>query len=209
VTGVVPDVVSGLLFRGKDETAVYFPAAAGQSKIQSAMIRVNGNPAAAVESIRRVCASTRNTSGCEPVKMREISGMWRFPFETAASVAGALGTLAMALTTIGLYSVTRYSVVHRRREIGVRIALGASPARVMRSILGEAWRCVAAGLAVGLPLCLILSRLLSSSVFGIHAFDTRTYGMIPLMLGAIVTLACAAPAYRAARRDPMDSLKEE
>jgi ABC-type antimicrobial peptide transport system permease subunit len=105
---------------------------------------------------------------------------------------------------VGLYSVTSYSVVHRRREIGVRLALGASPARVVRGILGEAGRYVITGLALGLPVCLILSRLMRSSVFGIAAFDPSA-----VLLTLITTLACAVPARRATRMAPMTLLREE
>ena len=130
-------------------------------------------------------------------------------FATAAAVAGALGFLALGLTAVGLYSVTSYSVVQRRKEIGVFMALGASPGHVVRRILGEAGRCVLIGIAIGLPLCLILSKLMSSSVFGIQAFDPLAYLGIPALLSLITALACAIPARRAAKTDPMESLRAE
>jgi len=209
VIGVVPDVVSGWIFRGKDTTAVYFPAAAGQKQIGSAMVRINGQPASAIATIRKLCAGVADATGCEPTSLREVSGVWRFAFEAAAAVAGALGILALLLTAVGLYSVTSYAVVHRRREIGVHLALGASPSQVMRRMLAEAWRCVIIGVALGLPVCLLLSRFMNASVFGIEAFDLRTYAVVPVMLALITTLACAVPARRAARMDPMASLREE
>jgi hypothetical protein len=209
VIGVVPDVVNGLFFRGKDRAAVYFPAAAGQARIESAVVRIHGPRAPAMAAIRKLCAAVPDATGCEPVSLREIAGMQRLPFEVAAAVAGALGMLALLLTGVGLYSVTSYSVVQRRREIGVHLALGASSAQVMRRILGEAWRAVAGGLAVGLPVCLVLSRLANSSVLAIDTFDPAAYAAVPLLLGLIVTLACALPARRAAGMDPMASLREE
>src|SRR4029453_5877997 len=209
VIGVVPDVISGWLFRGKDATAVYLPAAAGQDKIQSAMVRINGSPASAIATIRKLCAGIADATGCEPTSLPELSGMQRFPFQVAASASGALGTLALALTAVGLYSVTSYSVVQRRREIGIHLALGASPARVMRRFFGEACRCVVFGLALGLPVCLIISRLVHSSVFGIEGFDAGAYAVIPALLTLVATLACAVPARRAARMDPLASLRED
>ncbi len=209
VIGVVPDVISSWLFRGKDATAVYLPAAAGQDKIQSAMVRINGSPASAIATIRKLCAGIENATGCEPTSLRELSGMQRFPFQAAASVCGVLGILALGLTAVGLYSVTSYSVVQRRREIGIHLALGASPARVMRRFFGEACRCVVIGLALGLPVCLIISRLVNSSVFGIEGFDAGAYAFVPALLTLVATLACAVPARRAARMDPLASLREE
>lgn len=209
VIGVVPDVVSGWLFRGRDTTAVYFPAAAGQQRIQSAIARVHGTPASAVAAMRKVCAEAADATGCEPVSLRELSNVWRFPFAAAACIAGALGVLALALTAVGLYGVTSCSVVQRRREIGVYLAVGASPVQVMRRLLREALRCVLIGMALGLPVCLILSWLMRSSVFGIAAFDAGAYAVAPALLSVIVALACAVPARRATRIDPIASLREE
>lgn len=135
--------------------------------------------------------------------------MQRFPFQIAAGVAGGLGGLALLLTAIGLYSVASYSVVQRRREIGVLLAMGASPSQVIRRILSEAWRCVVLGVAAGLPVCLALSKLAASSVFEIRTFDAGAYLSVPVLLIVITTLACVGPARRAARMDPMVSLREE
>lgn len=209
VVGVVPDVVSGWLFEGKDESAIYFPAAAGQPGMDSAMVRITGNPARTAAAIRELCAGVANAAGCEPATLREVSAMQRFPFQVAAGVAGTLGGLALLLTAIGLYSVASYLVVQRRREIGVLVAIGASPSQVIRRILSEAWRCVVIGVAAGLPVCLVLSKLAASSVFQIRTFDVGAYLAVPALLTVIATLACAGPARRAARMDPMVSLREE
>ena len=209
VVGVVPDVVSAWLFEGKDSSMIYLPAAAGQAGIESAMVRITGNPVKTVAAIREFCAGAANATGCEPGSLREVSAMHRFPFQIAAGVAGALGGLALLLTAIGLYSVASYSVVQRRREIGVLLALGASPSQVIRRILSEAWRCVVLGVAVGLPVCLVLSKLAASSVLQIRTFDPGAYLSVPALLIVITTLACAGPARRAARMDPMVSLREE
>jgi predicted permease len=208
VIGVAPDVVSGWLFQGKDATAVYFPAAAGHDKVQSAIVRINGQ-ASAIAAIRKLCAGVADATGCEPISLREVSAIWRFPLTAAASVAGALGMLALVLTAVGLYGVVSHSVVQRRREIGVHLALGASSMMVIRRIIGEAWRCVAIGLIVGLPVCLALSRLMVTSVFNIRGFDPMAYVAVSALLGLIVTFACLIPARRAARMDPMVSLREE
>ena len=209
VVGVAPDVVSGWLFEGKDSSMVYLPAAAGQAGIESAMVRIDGNPMKTVAAIREFCAGAANATGCEPGSLRAKSAMHRFPFQIAAEVAGALGGLALLLTAIGLYSVASYSVAQRRREIGVLLALGASPSQVIRRILSEAWRCVVLGVAVGLPVCLVLSKLAGSSVLQIRTFDPGAYLSVPALLIVITTLACAGPARRAARTDPMVSLREE
>jgi putative ABC transport system permease protein len=100
-------------------------------------------------------------------------------------------------------------VVQRRREIGVLLALGALPSQVIRRILFEAWRCVVLGMAAGMPVCLVLSKLAASSAFQIRTFDPGAYLFVPALLIVIATLACAGPARRAVRMDPMVSLREE
>jgi len=209
VIGVVPDVVSGWLFEGKDSSAIYLPASAEQAGIESAMVRITGSTAKTAAAIREFCAGVANATGCEPASLRDVSAMQRSPFQIAAGGAAALGGLALLLTAIGLYSVASYSVVQRRREIGVLLALGASPSQVIHRILSEAWRCVVLGVAAGLPVCLVLSKLAASSVFQIRTFDAGAYLSVPVLLILITTLACAGPARRAARMDPMVSLREE
>lgn len=209
VVGVVPDVVSAWLFEGKDSSMVYLPAAAGQAGIGSIMVRIDGNPTKTAAAIRELCAGVDDATGCEPASLSEVSAMHRFPFQIAAGVAGALGGLALLLTAVGLYSVASYSVVQRRREIGVLLALGASPSQVIRRILCEAWRSVVLGAAAGLPVCLVLSKLAANSVLQIRTFDPGVYLFVPALLIVIVTLACAGPARCAVRIDPMVSLREE
>lgn len=207
VIGVVPDVVSGFLFEGQDSSAIYLPASAGTPVADSTIVRIDGRAASLVPTLRTLCLD--NATGCEPASLREVGAMQRFPFQVAAAVAGVLGGLALLLTAVGLYSVSSYSVVQRRREIGVYLALGASPAQVMRRILSEAAWCVLGGASVGLPICLVLSKLAASSMLQIRTFDPGAYLGVPLLLALIALLACAVPARRAARLDPMLSLREE
>jgi ABC-type antimicrobial peptide transport system permease subunit len=133
----------------------------------------------------------------------------RMPFQVAASLSAALGALSLLLTAIGLYSVASYSVTQRRREIGVHLALGATPANVVRRILRESIRSVAAGAAVGLPISLALSHWAASSVLRIETYDPLAYLAVPSLLAMITLLATALPARRAARTDPMVALREE
>jgi predicted permease len=203
VIGVVPDVISGFTFQGKDPTAVYLPASLQQPFADSIIARLQTSPAA----IRTLCAS--HGIGCEPIPLRELADRQTMPFQAAAAISAALGGLALGLTVIGLYSVAAYSVLQRRREIGIHLALGATPPQILRRILTEAVRCVAVGIAIGLPICLALSKLASASVLNISTFDPAAYLGVPILLVSIATLASALPARSAAQTDPMIALREE
>lgn len=210
VIGVVPNLVSGWLFEGADPTAVYLPASAGARGVSSIMVRVNGNPVAAAAALRTACAeSTQTPVGCEPASLRQVASLQRFPFQAAAAVAGVLGLLALLLTGVGLYGVVNYAVMQRRKEFGIHVALGASPRQVMTRTVAEAGRYVSGGLLAGLPICLVLSKLAASSVFAVKTFDPWAYTSVPVLLMLISLLACLGPARRAARLDPMRSLRED
>ncbi|MBL8238078.1 MAG: ABC transporter permease [Bryobacterales bacterium] len=203
VIGVVPDVVSGLLFQGKDASAAYIPGAIGHPQVDSILVRM----LAAAPAVRALCAALG--SGCEPIPLREVAHSQRVPFQAAAAISAALGCLGLLLTVIGIYSVASYSVLQRRREIGIQLALGATPARILRRVLSQAIVCVAGGLAVGFPVSLALSNLASASVLNIQTFDALAYLGVPALLAAVAALACTLPARRAARTDPMTSLRQE
>jgi putative ABC transport system permease protein len=128
---------------------------------------------------------------------------WRYQLVLVAVFA----TAAVALTAVGLYGVLAFSVGLRRREIGVRLALGASPGAVMRLILGQGMRQVGAGLVVGVLGALAASRLLESFLYGISPLDPASYGGCAAIIVTVGAAACWSPARRAARTDPMRSLR--
>lgn len=109
----------------------------------------------------------------------------------------------------GLYGVMAYTVSRRRREIGVRVALGAQPGDVRRLILGQGLGTTAAGVAAGVPAALGLSRTLESLLFGITPTDPLTFATVILVLIAVAAIACYVPAHRATRNDPVEALRQE
>jgi putative ABC transport system permease protein len=102
-----------------------------------------------------------------------------------------------------------YTVARRRNEIGVRIALGAQPSRVIRMVLGDVGRIAAIGVAAGIPLALAATRLLSQFLFGVAPNDPATLTYSALLLAIIAIGAAATPASRAARLDPLEALRED
>jgi putative ABC transport system permease protein len=124
-------------------------------------------------------------------------------------VAWMLGGLALALATVGAFAVFAYLVEERRREIGIRMALGARAGQVVRLVLGAAGRPIAAGLAIGLLLSIAGARLLRSALYGMSPFDPIAYLQIAAILGAAGALATWIPARRATRIDPAVTLRAD
>jgi ABC-type antimicrobial peptide transport system permease subunit len=129
----------------------------------------------------------------------------RFPLQ----LLGAFAALALVLSALGIYGVTSYAVTQRTREIGVRIAIGAQTADVLKMVMGNALRLAGTGVGVGLCVALAGSRALSSQLYGVSARDPLTYAAISALLAAVAGLASWLPARRAARVDPAVALRAE
>ena len=126
-----------------------------------------------------------------------------------ATLSGFFGALALLLATIGLYGVMSYNVSRRRSEIGIRMALGAAEAKVLRMVLGEVSLLVGVGLAAGLGVALAATRLIETFVYGLTVRDPATLAAAIVLLGAVALIAGYLPARRASRLDPMAALREE
>jgi len=113
------------------------------------------------------------------------------------------------LSALGIYGVTSYAVAQRTREIGLRIAIGASPLAVVRMVLGSSLRVVLLGLCAGAAGALAGAQVLASQLYGVGARDPLTFVLIALLLAFVALLASALPALRAARIDPMAALRTE
>jgi predicted permease len=127
----------------------------------------------------------------------------------AAGMSTAFGLLALTLATTGLYGVMTYAVTQRTREIGVRMALGAKIADVLKLILGQGVSLVLVGIAVGLAGAFAVTRVLSGMLLGVGATDAVTFLGVAVLLVAVGSLACWIPARRAARVDPLRALRYE
>ena len=117
--------------------------------------------------------------------------------------------MALLLCAVGIYGVVAYAVSQRTREIGIRMALGADRAAVRRLVLDEGLRLAAAGVGIGLVGAFALTRLLRGFLFEIGPGDPLTHAGVSLLLAAVALAACAMPARRAARVDPMRALKAD
>ena len=209
VVGVVEDIVSGWYINGIDASAMYFPAPVGDADLGSLVLSVRDASPVAMEAIREACARAVPTQTCELMPMTTLFRFQRMPFVIVSGVAGALGWAALAISCLGLYGLVSYLVLQKRREIGVRLALGASSARVARQMLDQAGRQILLGLAIGLPIASGLARLMAGSFEQIRVFDLEAFLFVPLMLGGLALLAAWIPARRTAAIAPTVALREE
>jgi putative ABC transport system permease protein len=127
----------------------------------------------------------------------------------AMQLVGLFGVLALLLAGVGIYGVIAYSVNQRTREIGIRVALGASRTAILRWVLRQGMILTVAGIAVGLIGAVALTRLLRSLLFGVGPMDVVTYGVLAVVLGVVALIACYVPARRATKVDPLIALRYE
>ena len=119
-----------------------------------------------------------------------------------------LGGLALTLAAVGVYGIVAYSVTQRTHEIGVRIAMGARRADVLRLLLSEGGRLALAGILLGSVVAIAASRLIRGLLFDVSATDPATFALVPIVLLAVAALASYLPARRATRVDPMVVLRD-
>ncbi|HKB77780.1 MAG TPA: FtsX-like permease family protein, partial [Myxococcales bacterium] len=129
----------------------------------------------------------------------------RFPLQ----LLGVFAALALVLSAVGIYGVTAYAVAQRTREIGVRMAIGASAGAVVRMVLTGALRTVGIGVCIGTAAALAAGRLIASQLYGVSARDPVTFAAIAALLALVGLAASGIPALRAARIDPMAALRAD
>lgn len=209
VVGVVPDIATGFLFGGGDGPVVYVPARIGEAALGSLLLRLRDTRPETRAAVFRACAALAPQEDCAPMPLTEALRIQRLPVLVAAQVASGLGAVALLITCLGLYGLVAYGVQQRRRELGLRLALGASRGRLIASVMRDARRQIALGLAIGLPLAFALSRLLASLTDRITVFDPIAFFAVPLLLSLLAALAAYLPARASARIDPAESLRAE
>jgi ABC-type antimicrobial peptide transport system permease subunit len=127
----------------------------------------------------------------------------------AGTFVGTLGLVALALAAVGMYGVLAYSTRQRTREMGIRLALGASPAQVFGLVLRQASVMVALGLGAGLLAAAATTRFVRSLLVGVAETDALTFGAVAVVLTLVALVACAVPAWRAAHVQPLHALRHE
>jgi putative ABC transport system permease protein len=212
IVGVVADVRQMGLERGA-RSEMYVPVAQLADDIyppRDLAVRVAGDPMALAEPLRK---AVWQVDPQQPVAhVRPMTALLDEEVASRgvqASLLGAFALLALVLAALGLYGVLSYAVAQRRREIGIRMALGAPARAVVRMVVGHGLRLVAIGLALGVALALAATRALAALLYGVSATDPATYAGVAAALAVVAAAASWLPARQAARLDPSITLQAE
>jgi hypothetical protein len=188
----------GVLFRG------HLPAQ------RTVVIRTHGDARPLLEAVRRqVQARDPMMAAIKMQTIEEYMALPLFPARATGLLLGASGVFAGCLTTIGLFGVIAYVVSQRNREIGVRMALGAQKADVLKLVMMQGLQLTGIGVAIGLAVAFAATRLLSPFLYGIRPNDPATLTGVAIGLAAVAALACYVPARRATQVDPALALRYE
>ena len=212
IVGVVRDVRErgyGLSLK----SGVYLPlgeAVRTWAQPETLVVRAGGDPLALAETIRRIVAGVDPNQPVSAVRtMDEIIDAGVADRRQQMTLLTSFSTLALLLASIGLYGVLSYAVSQRSREIGLRIALGASPGSVVRLIMSRGAALTGAGLGIGLGLAWAGTRAMNNLLYGVGATDAATFASVVGLLAVVGMAACGVPAARAARVDPLVVLRDE
>ncbi|HTV55412.1 MAG TPA: ABC transporter permease [Terriglobia bacterium] len=196
-----------------EQAQAYFPFAQQfQGKItgMTLVVRTTGNPLDLAPAVRRIVTEINSEVPVSHIQtMREVVENSISEPRSLMWLLASFAALALLLGAAGIYGVISYAVTQRTREMGIRMALGAKPLQIRRLVLGQSLRYAAAGLAVGLPSALAITRVLHSQLFEMSTADPLTYVAGSLIVLATALIAAGAPANRAARLDPARVIREE
>ncbi|MGH9939146.1 MAG: FtsX-like permease family protein, partial [Blastocatellia bacterium] len=171
-------------------------------------VRGAGNPESMTQAIRAAIGSVDKGVALFNVRSQQAQIEELFVVERLLATLGAFfGATAAVLAALGLYGVLAFLVTQRRREIGIRMALGAERGDILKMILGRGMKLTLGGLLIGLLAALGMTRWIASLLFGVGATDPLTFALAPLLLAGVVLLACYLPARRATKVDPLVALR--
>ena len=211
IVGVVGSVLKdGLDREARPEMYLAHSKVRGITREINLLIRTHGDPAAFVPTLRAIVRDVEPTAalGEAGTLASRVSASIAQP-RFATAILAVFAALAMALAATGLYGVLSYSVTQRRREIGIRTALGATRANVIALVVRQGLRSTVGGLALGLVLSAFVTRLLQPLLFGVTPLDIPSFALMPLILLVVALVACLVPARRAAATDPAVTLRSE
>ena len=176
----------------------------------SLIVRVDGDPLGYAGAVQRI---VRDVDPDQPIRlirsMTDIIGLTVGDRRQQTTLLVVFGVLALIIASLGLYGLLAQTVSARSREIGIRMALGATWRSVMQMVMSRGILLTGAGVGIGAVLAWSLTRAMESLLYGVGASDPLTFGLVASLLAAVSAVACAIPAVRAARVDPMLVLRDQ
>ncbi len=210
IVGVAEDTAS-IDIAAPPPAIVYTPNDQGSSTYLSYIVRTAGKPEAFIGTARAALKEMDSQLPLiQPQSLEQVANespsvfLRRYP----SYLIGSFATLALILAIVGLYGLISHMVLQRTREIGIRVALGAQRRDIMGLVLNQGIRATVVGVAIGVLLGLALTRLLSSLLYGVTASDWLTFSTVAFLLLGTAVSACAIPARRAMRVDPIVALRQ-
>jgi predicted permease len=207
VVAVVADVRHEGLQGGSARPQVYRPALQSTFRRHFFVLNTDGEPAALVPSVRQTMQRLDPDLPVGIRPMQDVVAENQLQWSIGSIFLGAFGAGALLLATLGIYGLISFSVAQRQKEIGVRIALGASKREIRRVVVGDGLKLTGVGLVLGLLAALGLAELVSAMLFGVSATDPVTLGGVMVLFMAVSALASYVPAARASKTDPIAVLR--
>jgi predicted permease len=210
VVGIAQTVMSHFLDE-RPAPMLYVPVAQRYRSIMVLHLRTEGDPQQLAEPVRALITSL--DPNLTPYAVRTMtehlgSGIAFTPVRLAATVASAIGLLGLVQALIGLYAVVAYSVAQRGREIGIRMAMGATAGDILRGVIREGMVLAGAGLTIGVLAAFAVAGVLRSLLIGVSSHDPVTFGALGALLVLVTLVACLIPASRAARTAPASAIRD-
>jgi predicted permease len=208
VIGVARDTKVRTL--GEDPRPYFYRPWRQTDESMALVIRTSGDPAPLVETVRRTALSVDADLPILSLNtMQQHLSLMLTPPRLAAAMLGIFGAFAVLLASMGLYAVVAFSVAQRTKEVGIRIALGATRAQVVGLVVREGMALIAIGIALGLVLAAVLSQPLGAYLYGLDRFDPVTFASVAAIMAGTALLANYLPARRAVRIDPLKAIRYE
>jgi putative ABC transport system permease protein len=209
VVGVASDIRHSQLHTSPDP-CLFMPNAQQPFPFSALVVRTTGDPRRLDEAVEREIRSVDPDQGVGEIQTMEqlVSDAIARP-KAQTMLFAVFGGLALVLVCIGIYGVLAYAVAQQTREIGVRVALGATPASAFAFVLRDGLRITAVGLIVGLGVALLLTRYMQGLLFEVEPFNPAVFASVTMLLTLVATVACAVPAARATRVEPAMVLRDE